>query len=76
MSEQIIGQADLIRALGLLRDAEMIVYKYQKQSKGDEGRCNNSDVVDMEAGIDDAAFAMSKIIGHEILRTSFYEKDK
>ena len=72
MSEKITGQTDLIRALGLLRDAEMIVFKYDKQSEND---CN-SEVLKVESGICEAAFAISEIIGHEILRTSFYEKDK
>ena len=72
MSEKIIGQSDLVRALGLLRDAEMIVFKYQEQDSTD---CN-SEVVDMESGIGDAAFAISKIIAGDILKNSFYDKDK
>ena len=72
MSEKTIGQADLVRALGLLRDAEMIVFKYDEQSEND---CN-SEVRKVESGICEAAFAKSEIIGSDILRTSFYEKDK
>ena len=75
MSENIIGQSDLIRALGLLRDAEMIVFKYQEQNKG-KNECDHGDVLDVENGVCEAAFAISKLVGHDILVKSFYEKDK
>ena len=68
----VVGQSDLIRALGLLRDAEIIVFKYDEQSEND---CN-SEVIKVESGICEAVFAISNIIAGDIRKKSFYEREK